>query len=94
MKVIIDPKAKKFIESKGEDSIRLWLDGCGSWGPSEPKPSVEMGKPEELEDFDLYVVDGINAYVDVAVQTKNGELVVKHAKILFKERLIVEGMAF
>lgn len=94
MKVIIDEKAKKFIESKGEDSIRLWLDGCGSWGPSEPKPSVEMGKPEELDDFDLYTVDGIKAYVDVAVQTKNDELLVKHAKILFKERLIVEGMAF
>lgn len=94
MKVIIDPKAKKFIESKGEDSIRLWLDGCGSWGPSEPKPSVEMGKPEELEDFDLYTVDGINTYVDVGVQTKNDELLVKHAKILFKEKLIVEGMAY
>ena len=53
-----------------------------------------MGKPEELEDFDLYTVDGINAYVDVAVKTKNDELLVKYAKILFKERLIVEGMAF
>lgn len=55
-----------------------------------------MGKPEEedLEDFDLYTVDGINAYVDVGVLTKNDELVVKHAKILFKEKLIVEGMAF
>ncbi len=30
MKVIIDPKAVKYIQSKGEDSIRLWLDGCGS----------------------------------------------------------------
>ena len=94
MKVVIDEKAKKYIQSKGEDSIRLWLDGCGSWGPSEPKPSVEMGKPEELDDFDLYTVDGINAYVDVGVLTKNEELVVKHAKILFKEKLIVEGMAF
>jgi hypothetical protein len=30
MKVIIEPKAKKYIKSKGEDSIKLWLDGCGS----------------------------------------------------------------
>lgn len=96
MKVIIEPKAKKYIESKGEDTVRLWLDGCGSWGPSEPKPSVEMGKPEEseLDDFDLYEVDGIHAYVDVGVLTKDDELIVKHAKILFKEKLIVEGMAF
>ena len=96
MKVIIEPKAKKYIKSKGEDSIKLWLDGCGSWGPSEPSPSVEVGKPEDdvIEDFDLYEVDGINAYVDVGVLTKNDELIVKHAKVLFKERLVVEGMAF
>ncbi len=55
-----------------------------------------MGKPEEseLDDFDLYEVDGIHAYVDVGVLTKDDELIVKHAKILFKEKLIVEGMAF
>lgn len=94
MKVIIDPKAKKFIQSKGEDSIKLWLDGCSSWATSVPKPSVEMGKPEELEDFDLYTIDGINAYVDVGVVAKNDELKVNRAKILFKEKLIVEGMVF
>ena len=55
-----------------------------------------MGKPEEeeLDDFDLYEVDGINAYVDVGVNAKNDELLVKHAKVLFKEKLVVEGMAF
>ncbi|NLC04058.1 MAG: hypothetical protein GX787_07270 [Tissierellia bacterium] len=55
-----------------------------------------MGKPEDdvIEDFDLYQVDGINAYVDVGVLTKNDELIIKHAKVLFKERLVVEGMAF
>lgn len=94
MKVIIDPKALKFIQSKGEGSIQIWLDGCGSWGPSEPKPSVEMGKPEDTEDFDLYEVDGINAYVDVAVQAKDDQLVIKHSKILWNEKLVVEGMSF
>lgn len=30
MKVILDPKAIKFIKSKNEDSITLWLEGCSS----------------------------------------------------------------
>ena len=30
MKVVIEPKAKKYIQSKGEDSVKIWLDGCGS----------------------------------------------------------------
>lgn len=94
MKVIIDPKAKEFIESKGEDSIMLWLDGCGSWGPSDPKPSVEMGKPEELDDFDLYTVDGFNAYVDFQVEATDDELAIKLEESLMDEKLIVEGMKY
>lgn len=94
MKVTIEPKAKKYIQSKGEDSIRLWLEGCSSWGADEPKPSVQMGKPKELDDFDLYTIDGIKAYVDKGVQTKDDELIVKHAKVLWNEKLVVEGMAY
>lgn len=30
MKVILDPKAVKFIKSKGSDAITLWLEGCSS----------------------------------------------------------------
>ena len=30
MKVIIEEKAKKYIKEQGADSIKLWLDGCGS----------------------------------------------------------------
>lgn len=30
MKITIDPKAAKFIKSKGENSIEVWLEGCSS----------------------------------------------------------------
>jgi len=30
MNVKIDAKAEKFIKSKGEDSITVWLEGCSS----------------------------------------------------------------
>lgn len=95
MKVILDPKAVKFIKSKGSDAITLWLEGCSSWGVGEPQPSVRMGKPEEdLDDFDRYDSEGIEVYVRVDVQAKNDELNVKHSKLLWNEKLIVEGMLF
>lgn len=53
-----------------------------------------MGKPKELDKFELYTIDGIKAYVDTGVQTKNDELIVKHAKVLWNEKLIVDGMAY
>lgn len=30
MKVTLDPKAVKYIKSKGSDSVTLWLEGCSS----------------------------------------------------------------
>lgn len=94
MKVILDPKALKFIKSKGESSVETWLEGCSSWGASEPQPSVKMGKPADLEDYDKYEVDGIDIYVRVDVITKNDELKINHSKLLWNEKLTVEGMAF
>lgn len=94
MEIIIDEKAKKFIEKKGESSIMAWLDGCSSWGPSEPQPSVEVGKPEDEEEYDKYSVSDIDVYVKKDVEAKNNKLNIKHSKILWNERIFVEGMLF
>lgn len=53
-----------------------------------------MGKPEDLEEYDKYEVDGIDVYVRVDVVTKNDELKIKYSKLLWNEKLTVEGMAF
>ena len=94
MIVRLEAKALKFIKSKNENSVSAWLEGCSSWGPSEPQPSVKMGKPEDLEEYDKYEVDGIDVYVRVDVVTKNDELKIKYSKLLWNEKLTVEGMAF
>ena len=94
MKVVIDPKAEKFIKSQGENALEIWLEGCSSWGVGEPQPSVKVGKPANVDDYDKYEVDGIDAYVRCGVDAKNDELKIKYSKILFKEKLTVEGMMF
>lgn len=53
-----------------------------------------MGKPEELDDFDLYTVDGFNAYVDFQVEATDDELAIKLEESLMDEKLIVEGMKY
>lgn len=94
MEILIDKKAKNFIKSKGEKAIEVWLEGCSSWGPSEPQPSVRMGKPENIEEFNRYKVDDIDVYVKSDVVAKDDKLKIKYTKILWKERLTVEGMLF
>lgn len=53
-----------------------------------------MGKPSDLGAYNKYEVDGIDAYVKQDVQARNDELKIKHSKILFSEKLVVEGMLF
>lgn len=60
----------------------------------EPQPSVKMGKPEDIQEYDEYDINGIKVFVKSDVQAKNDELKVRHSKVLWSEKLIVEGMAF
>lgn len=94
MKITIDSKTLDFIKSKGEKSVVVWLEGCSSWGGKEPQPSVKMGKPEDMEDYDEYKVSDINVYVRCDIKAKNDELKIKYSKILWNEKLTVEGMLF
>lgn len=53
-----------------------------------------MGKPADLDDYDEYQSEGINVYVRCDVQAKDDELKIKNSKILWTEKLVVEGIAF
>lgn len=53
-----------------------------------------MGKPAlDLDEYNIINVDGITVYVRNDVQAHDDEIRIKYAKILFKESLIVEGIA-
>ncbi len=58
------------------------------------KPSVKMGKPRNLQNYDIYDVDNIIVYVRSDVKTKNDSLKIKHSKSPWIEKLTVEGMIF
>lgn len=94
MKISMDDKTQKYIKSQKEDSITTWLEGCSSWGTSEPQPSVKMGKPADIENYDSHDVDGITVYVKSDVKAKDDSLKIKYSKMLWMEKLVVEGMIF
>lgn len=53
-----------------------------------------MGKPENVEDYKYHKVGDIDVYVKSDVMARNDELVIKYAKILWSEKLTVEGMIY
>ena len=92
MKITIDNKALKFLKSKGESTLAIWIKGCSSWGTGEPQPSVSMGKPQDIDEYYTYKVGDIDVYVKSDVKAKDDEITVKYTKILWTEKLSVEGI--
>lgn len=53
-----------------------------------------MGKPENMDQYDEHNIDGIKIFVKSDVIAKDDELRVKHSKVLWSEKLVIEGMMF
>lgn len=96
MKVSLDKKAIAYLDKKNVSEITVSLIGCASWGVGEPQPTVLLEAPNatEINDFDKYEVENKTVYVLCTIHARNNELNVKYSKILFIEKLIVEGIVF
>jgi len=57
-------------------------------------PSVRMGKPDNINEYNHYQIGDINVYVKSDVVAKDDELKIKCVKLLWKEKLVVEGMVY
>ena len=53
-----------------------------------------MGKPADIKDYEKFDVDGIETYVKSDVKAKDDSLTIIHSKLLWMEKLVVEGMIF
>lgn len=53
-----------------------------------------MGKPQDTEEYDKYAIDDITVYVRSDVKAKDDLLKIKYSKMLWIEKLVVEGIIF
>jgi hypothetical protein len=53
-----------------------------------------VGKPDNIEEYNHYQVGDIDVYVKSNVVAKDDELRIKCVKLLWKEKLVVEGMVY
>lgn len=94
MKVSIDSEAMEYIKANNSKSITLFFTEVSPWGASRPNPSVKIGKPQNINDFNKLENEDITVYVKSGIKAENDSLKVKYAKMLWMEKLIVEGMIF
>ncbi|NLM44928.1 MAG: hypothetical protein GX201_13110 [Clostridiales bacterium] len=55
-------------------------------------PAVKMGKPEWMESFSLYNIDGIDVYVAQTIKPHRTGIRIYLKKILWIKDLAVEGV--
>ena len=92
MNIIIDEKAKKFLNSKKNNIITVDVKGCSSWSGTVFKPMASLGKPLNADKYTLENVDGIDVYVMNGINAVNDTVNVSTMSFLFIENLVVNGI--
>ena len=92
MTVIVDDDAKRKIETKNADTVHCFLFMCASWGGTHLDPTVRVGMPSQVADFDKFENNGITVYVKKGTPCPSGTLTIKTGSFLWFEKLMVEGM--
>lgn len=92
MNIIIDEKAKKYLDENKLNVITVEVRGCNSWGGTILKPLASVGKPYSTENYTLKNVDGIDVYVMNGMRAVNDTIEVSTVKFLFMENLTLNGV--
>ena len=92
MNIIIDEKAKKFLNSKNNNVITVDVKGCSSWSGTVFKPMASLGRPLDVEKYTLENVDGIDVYLMNGIKAVNDTVNVSTMSFLFMENLVVNGI--
>ena len=92
MKILIDEKAKNFLNKKNSNVITIDVKGCSSWSGVVLKPMASLGKPLNADKYTLENVDGIDVYVMNGINAVNDTVNVSTMSFLFIENLVVNGI--
>lgn len=92
MKIIIDEKAKKYLENNRMNTLTVELRGCSSWSGMIFKPLASVGKPYNTENYDLQNVDSFNVYVMKNMKAVDDTITVSTTNFLFMENLVLKGV--
>ena len=92
MKILIDEKAKRFLNKKNNNIITIDVKGCSSWSGTVFKPMASLGRPLNVEKYTLENVDGIDVYIMNGMKAVNDTVTVSTMSFLFMENLVVNGI--
>ena len=94
MNIVLSDKFKDHVESKDIKNITIkYGKSCSSWGGSFRVPEVLKKKPESIDEYNKYTINGINFFVHKGIKTtKENQLTLRVRGFLFLKEIYVEGL--
>lgn len=92
MNIIISEQAKTYLKKKNINCLTLnMIRARACWG-GVSMPSVEYSEPAALNQYNYYLVDNINVYIDRLAKAETGELKFVFKNFLMLKYVDVEGI--
>lgn len=91
MRITVGEKAKRYIkENSTDDSIYIFVTKARWWKPY--KSSVVMGKPENTNAFNKYLVNEVYVYIQKGLKDNYQGVSINLKDIILKKYLKVGGL--
>ena len=93
LNIIIEKNAAEYIKKHAkDDSITLYIHSAGGGWCSIQAPTVQLGKPDKDESFNMYSIDGVNVYIKEGIKVRNDQIRIFLRKFLWIKDLAVDGV--
>ena len=89
MEIIITDNLKSYIREKKEDNITLNLPMRKVCCAGPYLPTVRLGKPKTVDDFDEIVIDGIHIFKNKKIKYSKPNLHISVRKFVFIKEIYV-----
>ena len=93
MNIMLDKDVAALIRKPSSDNaVTLFIkSGSGGWC-SVQVPTVQLGKPQKEDHYDIYNVDDINVFISKTAKVRNNEIHIFMRKFLWVKELAVDGL--
>lgn len=90
--VVIDDKALAAL-SKQKAAVVYCVAMGASWGGTIVDPTVIVGMPKDINNYDKFVANGIDVYIKKGTNTLNGTITITAENAFWQEMFIAKGIA-
>ena len=92
LRVVFDDKAVAALTKHSATAVYCVAMGA-SWGGTIVDPTVIVGMPKDINNYDKFEANGIDVYIKKGTNTLNGTITITAENAFWQEMFIAKGIA-